>query len=274
MSTFEKVIKYAATAFAAILAVGIVVGILQIAVSIIVGIAGGNTKVTDKSYTFEADEVKSIYIDNSISNVTVQYYDGDTISIEAENIPEEFDCKVNKNGTLNIKNESPKNALFSFGSHKGKISVLVPEELTLKEFELNGGVGDITVNDLTLDIFTINGGVGDIDILNVTANGFSLDAGVGDFYMENCSANDTEIDGGVGDIEIQNCALKDVEIDNGIGDIDLVIDGDIDDYTFDMDGGIGSIRINGEKASYYKNNNGKYEISCDNGIGDIDITIE
>lgn len=273
MTTFEKIIKYAATAFAAILAVGIVAGVLRLGLLIITSVADINIERIDETYTFNAADIESVYMNNSAADVTTEYYSEDEISVIATNVPKNFKCTTDTKGTLTITNSKIKTTFLGFSSKAPKIILRLPQDFKLKNLELNGGVGDIILSGLKIDTLTINGGVGDIDAGGLSVDVFSFDGGVGDFDMKNCDINKSSINGGVGDIEIENSVLRDIDIDNGIGDIEIEINGDINDYSFDIDGGLGGIKINDRKPSYYKDNHGKYKISCDNGVGDIEITI-
>lgn len=273
MTMFEKVIKYAATAFAAILAVGIVVGVLEIGLSVARAIAGNNVERTDLTTTFPVADIQAISMNNSASDVLIEYYSGDEITIDAKNVPVTFHCGTDNNGTLTIKNSSIKNTIFSFGNKKSKITLYLPMDFELSKLDLGAGVGDVIMHDLKIGTLTINGGVGDIDASGLSVDKFTYKGGVGDIEMKKCTINTTKIDGGVGDVDIVNSLLKDIDIDNGVGDIEIEIKGNIDDYSFDIDKGLGDIEINGKKPSYYKENKGQYKISCDNGVGDIEITI-
>lgn len=257
MTTFEKIIKYGATAFAAVLAVGIVVGVLELGLSIVRTITGRNVERTDIISTFSVEDIQAITMNNSAADVIIEYYEGDEITVDAKNVPVTFKCTTDNNGILTIKNNSIKNTFLSFsiGKTKSKIILHLPMDFELSRLDLNGGVGDINASGLSVDKFTYKGGVGDFD-------------------MKSCTINTTKIDGGVGDVTIENSLLKDIDIDNGVGDIEIEIKGNIDDYSFDIDKGLGDIEINGRKPSYYKENNGQYKISCDSGIGDIEITIK
>lgn len=254
MTTFEKIVKYAATGFAALLAVGIVIGVLKIGYVGITAIAGGNADLQDTTATFDKDEVDSIYISNNVADVEIYTTNSSKITIEATDVFESFSCTVSRKGTLNIDN-SKKNVFSALFNKSPKIIIYLPEDLSVNTLELNGGVGDIEAENLNINQLIIDGGVGDIE-------------------MDNCNIKDGDFDTGIGDFNIKDSTLLNASIDNGIGDITLELNGNIDDYSFEMDNGIGEIRINDKKASYYPEEDGKYEIECDNGIGDIKITIK
>lgn len=254
MTTFEKIVKYAATAFAALLAVGIVITILEFGFHSISSIVGSHADLTDTSAAFETDEIESVKINNNVADINISTTTGSEIVVEGKDVFETFICQINKKGQLEINNKGAKSAFFSMFNKSPKITVYIPENFNIKELTFECGVGDIDADGLDIDKLIINGGVGDIKLTD-------------------CNIKNGELDGGVGDIDFSDCTLLDASIDNGVGDIDLNLNGDIDDYCFDTDNGIGTIRINGVKADSYPKSDGKYEIECDNGVGDIKINI-
>lgn len=258
MKSFEKTIKYIATGFAVLLAVSIIVGILNIVLTFVSSISGKDANLTDYSKSFGISDVKSIYIYNGCSDVNIVSTSDSEIKVEGKNVYNNFKCSVNSKGLLTISNKSSKNGFFSFFQFRtksGEITIYVPDNFKIHTLNLDSGVGDTILADLNIAKLIIDGGVGDTDITS-------------------CLIKNGEFDIGVGDVTLNDCILYDAEIDGGVGDIDINIKENIDNYTFDIDSGIGSVRINGQKASTYSQNKGKYEIKCDTGIGDVKINID
>lgn len=252
MTNTEKIIKYIATAFGALLAVSIIVVILETGLYITRGLTGGSGKTIDRDDVFTASEIDTININNSVADVDFVVDSGSkNIRVKADNVSSKYTCTL-LDGTLKVKNR--KVSVFSFFNHSPRIKIYVPDELTLKKLFLQCGVGDVDVTSLTIDKLQVEGGVGDIEV-------------------KKCTIEYADFDMGVGDMEMKNCVLKNAKIDNGVGDVELKLNGNIDDYVFDIDNGLGDVDINGKKAKAYKNNSGPYKISCDNGIGDLEIDI-
>lgn len=256
MRFFEKTIKYVATAIAALLAVAIVVSILNVVLFFFGGIGGSGGKLTDYSGSYSINDVKSITLDNSIANVNIVSTTDSEITIECKNVYETFKCSVNSKGVLIVDNSGSKHGFLSFRRKRsGKITIYIPEKFEINVLNLDCGVGNIKIQDISMKKLIIDGGVGNTKLTS-------------------CVIENGDFDMGVGNIRLNDCILYDAEIDGGVGNMDININGDINDYSFDVDDGIGTVRINGEKPGVYSDNKGIYKIKCDSGVGNIKITIE
>lgn len=82
-----------------------------------------------------------------------------------------------------------------------------------------------------------------------------------------------KINNGVGDLTLEGVSFKELELDGGIGDTHLLLTGEISDYSFDIDFGIGSIYLDGEEIEEIKTKNKTAEstVEIDGGIGDVYI---
>lgn len=118
-----------------------------------------------------------------------------------------------------------------------KVVLEIPSDVRFSEVEINGGAGKIEIDQL---------------------------------YTEKL-----DIDMGVGDMTICTSVDKKCDIDMGVGNIEITLLGTVDDYTIDLDKGIGSAKLNGKEM---KNNsiygNGDCQVDIDGGIGKIDLVIE
>ncbi|MCI8669642.1 MAG: DUF4097 domain-containing protein [Lachnospiraceae bacterium] len=254
MTSFEKIVKYTATAFAALLAVGIVVGILQ-GILFLIGIIGGNYgKTIDSSQSFEAKQVRNIQIESSVGDIRIFETDGDKILIEGKKVSERFTCELGDEGTIVIRNKNTGTFIFNLFRHSPSIYIYIPKNVKLDVVEMELGVGDLRMEQLK-------------------AAELNVDNGVGDIRLTDCEILSSEYDLGIGDIRMENCKMGDIKAENGIGDVRLELEGDIDNYEIEIDNGIGDNEINGENRKNYETEKAKYEISCDSGIGDVKINI-
>lgn len=118
-----------------------------------------------------------------------------------------------------------------------KVVLEVPADVTFKEVEINGGAGKIEIQRLYTDKLDIDMGVGNVGI---------------------CTAVN------------QTC-----DIDMGVGNLKMTLLGTVDDYTIDLDKGVGIAKLNGKEM---KNDaiygNGDCQVEIDGGIGKIDLVIE
>lgn len=256
MTTFEKIVKYVATGFAALLAVGIVVGILQ-GILLIIGIISGNSgKTIDSNQVFEMNKgISNIQIESSVGDIQFYETTGNEIRIDAKSVSENYSCELDDKGTIIIRNKNTKSFVFSWFRRNSTIKIYIPKELELKSVNLDLGVGDVKIQELA-------------------AKELIIDSGIGEIQLKDSKIMNLEADFGIGDFKTEDCQMGNIQVENGIGDIRLNLIGDINDYEIEVDKGLGDSKINDENIKYYKEGEPIYEISCDSGIGDIKINIK
>lgn len=253
MTTTEKIIKYAATAFAALIAVGIVVTILEFGFCIIHTFSGGNSNTTDKSTDFSVEKVTSIEIDLNVGTLTIkESSDNEQILVDAEHVASSYTCELSNNGVLTVKNKNIKSKFLNFFKRKSNITIYIPHNTNLDNLTVKVGVGDIDLEDCISDSMTINNGVGDVTLSSIKGNTVKFDLGIGD-------------------IDIKDSIIQNADIDSGIGDFTMDLNGDVEDYDIKLDTGIGDHKINDKSTKKYSGMNALYKIKLDTGIGDCEL---
>lgn len=122
----------------------------------------------------------------------------------------------------------------------------------MQELELDLGAGNV-----------------EIDYLEVTKEA-TINGGAGNLVINNSAIKDLELDMGIGTLELTSTLLGDNEISCGVGEVTINLLGD--DYQIEVDKGIGTTTIAGEKirdGEIYGEGRNKLEI--DGGIGSINI---
>ncbi len=285
MNTFQRMIKYSAIAFAVFLSVMIISGIAS-AVFAIVNILPGtairtgnwkNNETIDFSQTYT--DVKSLYINHSTGKLNIRV--GDEFRVEAANVPESFKASVNNNGELTISesNDGIKFLWFTIGriyNLKSQITVYVPETFIAEKATLDAGAGNITIDGLHTKRLEINAGAGNIDGEGLTADKVSVDGGVGNVTLDDVKFTDAVFDCGVGKLDISGSLIGDTDISCGVGSVDLDLTGNVNNYSFKVDSGLGAVRLNGKKISgnHKANINAENMIQVDGGIGSVDISLD
>ncbi|MBH1940445.1 DUF4097 family beta strand repeat protein [Mobilitalea sibirica] len=273
MSNLQKVIKYFAMGFAVFLAVCIIWGITSTAIAIVSVVTGetffdGGKNRVDFNESFK--EVESLDIDGSFGDVYIKT--GETFRVEAENVTNDFKARVSSTGRLMISEEKFKFPFFIFSQGKSKVTIYLPEDFTADNVKLDCGVGDVQIDALYTEELSINAGIGDIDGTNVKADKVKIDGGIGDLKLSNVIFEDVNIDSGIGDVELIGELYGYNAFDSGIGEINIKIKGHPDDYDFNVDSGIGSVRVNDKKISgIITNVNSEHTVKVNGGIGGIRI---
>lgn len=274
MNGFQKVVKYLAMALALLLTIGIIGGVCTVVFGIVSSKKEEKVQVeVQTSNEYETKEFSSMDIESGVANVTIEI--GDKFYVTTENVPETLVTEVSHK-TLIIKNEDKfnwKNWLDKEGKHeKARITITVPKGTAMDKVTINGGVGDVTISDFYVETLKIDGGVGKVVGVNLTGDDVRVDTGVGDIKLEDVTFNDCKFDNGVGNFEVSGTINGDIEVNGGVGNCDLSLNASRKDYNLDIDAGVGSIHINGEKCKELKENNkSKRKISVDGGVGNVDI---
>lgn len=186
------------------------------------------------------------------------YKDGDKLVVETD--PDNLVGVVN----IKTKNEDLKN--------ENKVTVFKDGQ-ALDEAEIELGVGVFNIENLKAEKLKLKNGVGKLKVDGlVISDEAKLETGVGALNIQNANIQDLELKAGVGDIVIEGILTGETEVKSGMGQVTLKIHGNMEDYRFDIDKGVGAVKINGE---HYENialsNNGPHVIEIDSGVGAVSI---
>jgi hypothetical protein len=280
MNEFQRVIKYCAMAFAIFLAIVIISGIASAAFAIVSTVSGGKISV-DHGKTIDVDktftDVKSLDIDNSTGNLKI--IAGDEFRVVAEKVSDNFTAEV-KNGKLKVSEDDDEFHFLwfnvnDFNSPNSKITLYVPTDFVAEDVNLDTGAGNTTIEGLHTEDLFISAGAGNIDGSELTAEKVKIDGGVGNVSFNDVNFTDANFDCGVGNLNIDGILLGKSEFDCGVGNVDIDLIGNTEDYDLDIDSGVGTVRLNGDKISDSKiDNDADNSIKVDGGVGDVNIKIE
>lgn len=278
MTSFQKVIKYCAIGFALFLAVSIIYGIASAAIAFL-GVVTGAPVFRDKDDKYglveDYNNINSLDIDISSCKLTIQT--GDQFHVEAKNVPKDFKVEVTEDGVLKIRDDKSSHFLwFSINNSNAKVDLYLPQDFIAKNAEIENGAGEIEIDKLRAEKLIITTGAGRLKGRNIVADESALiENGAGEVVLKDVMLEDAVFDCGVGRVSVTGQLLGENTIDCGIGEVDLELTGRIGDYDINIDKGLGSARINGEKyrQSFYQNLNANHSIDVDGGIGSISIDI-
>lgn len=280
MNSFQRVIKYCAIAFAVVLAVGIISAIASAIFAVASAVTGAGFSVNEdkKLLDYEKDftNVTSLNINHYTGELKIKT--GDTFRVEASNVPEDFTTRVRGDGTLDIYES--RNSFhflwfnFNHNSWNSKITVYLPENFIAESAKIDSGAGKVDISALHADKLTISGGAGNIIAESLTADDeINIDGGFGNINFKNVNFKNTDFDCGFGNINVSGVIDGDCKIDSGVGNINMDLQGNADKYDFNVDTGVGTVRVNGEKIGddYRSHNNADYSFRIDGGVGNINI---
>ncbi len=291
MTEFQKVIKAIAIGLAIFLIV-IIIGSLFSLLSMFGFIADGFNSVTKEQTlieyenAFNPNEIDSMKIDNAVGKVCIQKSDTDQIEVTGTGLFPSFSCHLKDNGELVIRNSEKNFFNWNFTSFfhqrednsvsNTKIEIFVPLDYECSDMVIASGVGEMKMNDMIMEHLTIDGGVGNIICERVVAQRADIGGGVGSMTFTDVDLQNLDLDIGTGDVSISGVLSGDCELDCGVGKAELDLTGNVEDYDFSVDSGVGSIRINGERIeeTNHTNKGAENSFRIEGGVGSITITME
>lgn len=217
---------------------------------------GERIDVTD---TYE--DIHSVVIDYRAGSLIIK--EGDSFKIVAENVSKDRFASTVTDGVWTITDKKGGVMTFlddiDFGEKTSTVTIYIPASVLLEDCDFTVGAGKIEADRLNTKQLTIQVGAGEAAISNLSAKNADLDCGVGSISADGAITGDTVI----------NC---------GVGSIVLALEGDPDSYDYDIQVGLGSANINGDRYSgvsdkqiLHDNSTGSFTLDC--GVGEISITI-
>lgn len=264
MTSFQRIIKYIAIAFAVFLAINIFTAIimaLTIFVNIIDNVSDDRQDVTSSSYndfsqTYQ--DINEINIEITASKFTI--LPGTEFKIEANST----NCSIaQKDKLLEVKDK------FKFNNKASDITLYVPENITLEKLNFKAGAGDIQIKQLKVNKLNLELGAGNLSVENITVNKESkINGGVGKVVIDKSVLSNLNLDAGIGEFTITSTLIGDNDIDLGIGKFTLNLLGS--DYEINAKKGLGSFTIDGDKINNDTTvGSGKQRVNIESGIGEV-----
>ena len=270
MSTSKKIVKFIAEALAIIL-IALLVYCLSYFIYGLSFVFGNNNKYHDSILLINNNEIRdlnnySFNIKTEKTSVIIKSSDVFNVSTNNKNIGIEYNKDTN---TINVMER--KLLLFNF-LDSYDMTIYLPDAL-FKEINIDTNAGNIiserfSTNKLNL---TVGSGKVQIDSLVVYKKAV-LRTGIGNVNISGKHINNLDLSSGIGQTNIKsNLSGKNV-IEGGVGNIELNLNNDENNYSFEVEKGIGDIILNGDVKSDGVYGDGPHSIKCESNIGKITIT--
>lgn len=272
MKEFQKIIKYAAIAFALYLSITIIGAIVGGVLAISTGIYGASVIMEQKDIervdvTKEFEQFNKLDLEIAASNLTIKT-EGNQFKVETYRIPKTTKIEVD-NGTLKIRDNKK-----IINSQESNIIIYIPEETIIEDIKLEMGAGTVNLNKINSEKIHFSFGAGSVNIRELIAKEARIECGAGQVIIEDTDLTNAKLDSGVGKLVYSGYMRGRTKIDSGIGEVILNLEGGSEIYTIEAEKGIGDIRINNESVPNETiKGNGENKISIDGGIGSIQVNM-
>ena len=237
--------------------------------------------------TTDTQKTKQVLNNNQIASTNIQKIDlqmkardiviksGDVASISYEGILDTDEIKVDQE-KLKIEDHSK---LLKNVNKNGTLEIIIPNHL-IHEIEIENKTGDVTLEGIETNELSLELGVGDVELEEVVIHsGTEIKGGTGNIQVKDSTFySKFDIEEGAGDIAFIGELMGNVKINCGIGDVKLEVDNHRDNYHIVAEGGVNSLKIDGEKmggslATQYNDNyeNNRFDMKLEVGVGDVQV---
>lgn len=240
MTSFQKIIKYVAIAFAIYLTL-MIIGAIVFGITVVCGIGLGmerfessdNTEVIAR-WEHEYTNIKDIDIDIGVGKLTIKK--GDTLKVQAFDISDQFVCEAEK-GKLQIEDKKVKRNFWGMSNTSAEVVITLPEELVLDEVTIEAGINDTTI--------------------------------------EHLKAKKVKLNGGVGKVVIKSEIMEKADIKCGIGKLELALIGVPENYKIEAQTGLGRLKVEDQTITNHQViGSGDAIVAIEAGIGETVVTFE
>ena len=264
MTKKQKIIKI----FAIFLAVSIISSILSVIISLFTDISSIFIDTRDLvTYSKEYSNIERIKIDNLNTFITIK--EGSKFRVDAINVDKRLKVKL-VNNTLKIEEKR-----IGINNTDSKLIITIPKNIELSDINISDSASKILIMDINVSNFEIEQGIGLLEIKDSYIKNASIDGGIGEIDVTNTTLYNLELDSGIGDIDMTASIMGNSEISCGIGNIDINLIDDKNNYSINIEKGIGSIKVDNKEV---ENNtiygNGINKLDIDGGIGSINISFD
>ncbi|MBR3837981.1 MAG: DUF4097 family beta strand repeat protein [Clostridia bacterium] len=263
MTTFQKLIKYLAMAFAIFLTVSIIGGILSM-FGLFGGFFDGDAVTEDIKVYSVSSKIQSLEVKINAADFTIKQ--GESFSVESnlKHLTVE-----DKNGVLTVK-ETKKFAHTYTGA---VLTLYVPADTVFEKANIITGAGRLTVDSLSASTMNFEFGAGEVTIDTLVAtSGIDIDGGAGKITISGGALHNLDLDMGVGQLNLTAALTGKSDFDLGVGESNVTVIGNQDDYKLDIEKGIGNITVDGESIANIKGQgSGQNKIEISGGIGAVNL---
>lgn len=201
----------------------------------------GNNPLGGEEY-YEFTDIKSLELELGLCELRVLAHDEAYVAVSATNVKNYFQCRqegdtlvLTDDRTVSVKSNSMKQSLH--------LDLYLPRQ-EYREFELDLGAGDFTLDDLTADAVEIDIGTGSISIGKLSCRELDIDSGIGEFFADFISASqEADLNIATGTAVISCFDGKALSLDCAVGNAEVTAVGSEQDYNYRLEAALGSTHI-------------------------------
>lgn len=274
MTSLQKIIKYAAIAFAIYLSI-MIISMIVFGITLIFGISTG-IDMYEESKQEKQEMISNDFIDiTELENLDIDLKEckleikkGDSLKVEYDKVGTDFECILNGK-TLKIKDNRVNINWFNFSKVQSNMIIYIPETTELNKVDINLGAADTNIEYLKCEKLNINTGAGRCHIQELIAQDAKVECGAGETSIDETILDTLKLDGGVGKTTITGEINQSANINAGVGRLEINLRGSGEDYKIKAETGLGQFTVDNKKVTDNQTiGTGNVDIDIDAGVGE------
>lgn len=175
-------------------------------------------------------------------------------------------------GVLTITDEAKSNSDFE----DAVLTLGIPSDITFEDVRLAVGVAELTAEKLSANHVKVKLGAGDVRFEELNAlSSIDVEGGAAEITVLGGTLNNLSFEIGIGELNMTAALLGDSELQFGVGESNLTIVGSKNDYSVEIEKGIGKIMVDGKPCSDFGvSGNGQNRIEIEGGIGTVHLNFQ
>lgn len=220
------------------------------------------------------DTVEKYDISSEIHSLKIELNAADFVIREADAFSVESNLKylsvTEKDGVLRIVDEANKH-----GNYKKDpmLTLSVPSGTQFQDVDIITGAAKMTVDTLSARSMDLQLGAGDVKIESLYISlEADIDGGAGAITVLCGEISNLDLQMGVGALHLTAALTGENDLELGVGESNLTLLGDKDDYTVEIEKGLGSITVDGKSVSDFGScGSGAAFVDIEGGVGSIHL---
>lgn len=175
-----------------------------------------------------------------------------------------------KDGMLSIVEKSKGTVTYT----DAMLTLYIPANTTFEKISITTGAARLTADALFANSLKLQLGAGDvmIDELNVSMEA-DIEGGAGQITIAGGMLNNLDLEMGMGELNLTAALHGDTDLTLGMGEANITLIGSKEDYTVNIEKGIGSITVDGDDVSGFSHSGSSLNIVyIEGGVGAINLT--
>ena len=219
------------------------------------------------------DETKTYEITSEIHSLDIRLNAADFKIVSADEFSVESNLKYlsvsEKNGVLKIADEAKSNSDYS----NAILTLYVPNGVVFNDVDIETGAAKMTVDTLSASSVELKLGAGDVRFESLNASSeVDIKGGTGEITIVSGTLNDLSLEMGLGELNLTAVLLGESDLEFGVGESNLTLIGNKEDYKIDIEKGLGSITVDGNKVTDFgSSGNGDNHLEIECGVGTVNL---